>query len=371
MGDATRVSAGMSTPLSPIARCARLIARCLSYCGVLVLAACASAPVGPFTVDVPAGVTDGRGRFNEIFCEVLAQHGPGLPDYRACGEALSHVASPPNGTGRPVDLGQSERLLKARVVPGIGYACFAQWLQAPTTARDHVSKFGYSSEMVAVDALSGTAKNASQIRDAIMAMPRPAGPPDVVLIGYSKGSPDALEAVVQYPELRQRVAAVVSVAGAVGGSPLANDAKQQQADILRHWPKAECDSGDGGAVAALRPDVRKAWLAANTLPAGIRYYSLVTLPDRDRISRAVAPTYRKLAKIDVRNDSQVIYYDQIIPGSTLMGFLNADHWAVVVPIDRAHGVIGSTVVNHNDYPREALLEAVLRYVEEDLAAGRP
>jgi hypothetical protein len=81
----------------------------------------------------------------------------------------------------------------------------------------------------------------------------------------------------------------------------------------------------------------------------------------------VSPTYRKLARIDPRNDSQVIYSDQIIPGSTLVGFLNADHWAVAVPIDRAHNVIGSTVVNHNDYPREALLEALLRYVEEDLS----
>jgi hypothetical protein len=66
----------------------------------------------------------------------------------------------------------------------------------------------------------------------------------------------------------------------------------------------------------------------------------------------------------------VIYADQIIPGSTLVGFLNADHWAVVVPIDRAHDVIGNTVVNHNDYPREALLEALLRYVEEDLSIPR-
>jgi pimeloyl-ACP methyl ester carboxylesterase len=360
----------MSDFIPTFTRCGGLAVRCAFLAGTALLAACATAPVAPFTVEVPAGVTDGRGRFGEVFCEVLAQHGAALPDNRTCEEALSHVASPPPGTSKPVDLGPSRRGLVARVVPGIGYACFAQWLQAPTTAREHVSKFGYGSDMVAVDALSGTAKNASQIRDAIMAMPEPAGPPNVVLIGYSKGSPDALEAVVQYPELKQRVAAVVSVAGAVGGSPLANDAKQQQADILKHWPRAECDSGDGGAVEALRPDVRKSWLAANKLPAGIRYYSLVTLPDRDRISRAVAPTYKKLAKIDVRNDSQVIYYDQIIPGSTLMGFLKADHWAVVVPIDRTHGVIGSTVVNHNDYPREALLEAVLRYVEEDLATGR-
>ena len=280
------------------------------------------------------------------------------------------MASPPPDTGKPVDLGQSRLKFAARMVPGIGYACLAEWLQAPTTPRDHLAKFGYDMQMVEVDALSGSANNASQIHDAIMAMPKPAGPPNVVLFGYSKGAPDALEAVARYPELQKRVVALVSLAGAIGGSPLANDAKQQQADILTHWPKARCDSGDGGAVEALRPDVRKAWLAANKLPSGIRYYSVVTLPDPERISRVVAPTYKQLSKIDVRNDGQVIYTDQIIPGSTLVGFLNADHWAAVVPIDRGHNVIGNTVVNHNDYPREALLEALLRYVEEDLSTSR-
>jgi hypothetical protein len=237
--------------------------------------------------------------------------------------------------------------------------------------REHLGKFGYDLQMIDVDALSGTARNARQIRDAIMAMESPAGPPSVVLIAYSKGSPDVLEAIVKYPELRQRVAAFVSLAGAVGGSPLANDAKQSVTGIFTHWPQAECDPGDGGALDALRPDVRKAWLATNQLPPEIRYYSLVTLPDPERISRALEPTYDKLVRIDPRNDGQLIYSDQIIPGSTLLGFLNADHWAAFVPIDRAHGMIGSTVVNHNDYPREALLEALLRYVEEDLADARP
>jgi hypothetical protein len=41
----------------------------------------------------------------------------------------------------------------------------------------------------------------------------------------------------------------------------------------------------------------------------------------------------------------------------------------VLPIDRSHRVIGSTLANHGDYPREALLESLLRYVEEDLAAN--
>jgi valyl-tRNA synthetase len=58
----------------------------------------------------------------------------------------------------------------------------------------------------------------------------------------------------------------------------------------------------------------------------------------------------------------------MIPGSTLVAFVNADHWAIAVPVAREHEFIGSTLVNRNDYPREAFLEALLRYVEEDLAS---
>jgi hypothetical protein len=42
----------------------------------------------------------------------------------------------------------------------------------------------------------------------------------------------------------------------------------------------------------------------------------------------------KLSQVDSRNDSQVIFYDQVIPGSVLLGYLNADHWAIAVPFNR-------------------------------------
>ncbi len=64
----------------------------------------------------------------------------------------------------------------------------------------------------------------------------------------------------------------------------------------------------------------------------------------------------------------MIFYDQVIPDSTLVAYINADHWAVAVPIARSHESIGSMFVTGNAYPREALLEAALRFVEEDLAA---
>jgi len=66
------------------------------------------------------------------------------------------------------------------------------------------------------------------------------------------------------------------------------------------------------------------------------------------------------------NDGQVIFYDQFLPNSALLAYLNADHWAAAVPIARTHDVAGKLLVDRNAYPREALYEALLRLIEEDL-----
>ncbi|CAD6554439.1 hypothetical protein LMG28727_05730 [Paraburkholderia kirstenboschensis] len=342
----------------------------------VLLGACATKPLVPYSTDTPpmvlvptsqAGVVDKRGRFREIYCAVLEARGPGLPDYRPCEDALTRVGTEPTGTGKPVELGQSRRHLVAVVVHGVGYDCFQPWLDTPNTVVTHLRQSGFDATLLDVDALSSSANNARQIRDALMAMPAPEGAPRLVLVGYSKGAPDILEALVAYREIRIRVAAVVSAAGAIGGSPLANDAEQYQADLLRFVPGATCTSGDGGAVQSLRPATRKAWLAQHPLPGELRYYSVVTFPQPERISSILKSSYNKLSRVDSRNDSQVIFYDQVVPGSTLLAYVNADHWALAVPVARTHPTIGALFVTENAYPREALAEAIMRFVEEDLA----
>jgi hypothetical protein len=341
-----------------------------------LLSACSTVPLIPYTEDgqplvlLPAsqaGIEDKRGRFREIFCTILDERGQSLPDYLPCDEALTRVGVEPEGPAKEVVLGSSDRGLVAVIVPGVGWDCIANWLNAEGTAATHVRQFGYDMDAVPVDALSSSTNNARQIRDTIMAMEGKDQEPNVVLIGYSKGAPDILQAVVSYPEIREHIAAVVSVAGAIGGSPLANDATQSDLNLLRHWPGAQCSEGDGGAIESLRPATRKNWLANNPLPKDFPYYSLVTYPKPERISSILESSYDKLSKVDARNDSQLLFYDQIIPGSALTGYLNADHWAIVIPVARTHSTIGSLFVDQNNYPREALLEAMLRFIEEDLS----
>lgn len=350
--------------------------RWMALVAALVLDGCSTAPLLPYTADAPplvlvpaswAGVQDKRGRFREIFCEILEVRGRALPDYRPCDQALARLGIEPAATGREVDLGPSRQRLVAAIVPGVGWDCFFDWLDPSGGAAEHIRQFGYDQIILKVDGLSSSAGNARQIRDAIMRMPQQRGVSRLVLIGYSKGAPDILEALVAYPEIRSRVAAVVSAAGAVGGSPLANDVEQSLLNLLTKWPGAQCSPGDGGAIESLRTATRRAWLAQNPLPPEVPYYSLVAFPQPERISSVLRPSYRKLSLVDARNDSQVLFYDQVIPGSSLIGYVNADHWALAVPIARSHSSLGATFVNHNDFPREALLEALLRFVEEDLA----
>jgi pimeloyl-ACP methyl ester carboxylesterase len=317
-----------------------------------------------------ASVDDQRGRFREVLCAVDEAHGHELPEYRPCGDILHRFADEPPGTGEPVQVGPGPLKLRVAVVAGLGAECFRYLVSTFQFALGHLRDLGYRTALIKVDGLSSSTHNARQIRDAVVEMDLA---PDerLVLVGYSKGTPDILESLATYPELARRVAAVVSVAGAVGGSPLADDASPPMLALLKYLPGSGCAEGDGGAIDSLKPSVRRDFARTHELPGTVQYYSVVTFARREQISVALSADYDELANIESRNDGQLLFYDQIIAGGVLLGFVDADHWAVALPISRRRPGLAATVINRNEFPREVLLEAIVRHVEERLLAVPP
>lgn len=319
------------------------------------------------------GITDGRSRFRSVYCAVRERHGRALPDDRPCGEALPRAADEGPAAGQPVVLSAEPPRLRVLVVSGIYGSC-AAWLATPfADALAHLGRLGYRAGQVPVDARSGSVRNAGLIRDYLAAHPSLDGE-RLVLVGYSKGIADILEAVVAHEGVREAVDAVVSIAGAVGGSPIADDLADPLRELLRRLDLPGCDPGDGGGIESLRRSTRAAWLAANRpLPGGVRYYSVAAVPGPARISAVLRPSYRRLAGLDERNDSQVLWTDAVIPGGTLLGYVDADHWAAALPLLRSPPpglkAVMATLVDRNAFPREVLLEAVMRYVGAELDEG--
>ena len=202
--------------------------------------ACATAPAVPYTLATSplallpaagAGIDDQRGRFREILCAVDEAHGHELPEYRPCGDILHRFTDEPAGTGEPVHWDRRDRSCASPWWRGWARNASVALVSAFQFALEHLQGLGYQTASIRVDGLSSSTNNGRQIRDAVVAMDLA---PDerLVLVGYSKGTPDILEGLATYPELAQRVAAVVSVAGSVNGSPLADDASASMLTLL-------------------------------------------------------------------------------------------------------------------------------------------
>ena len=209
----------------------------------------------------------------------------------------------------------------------------------------------------------GAEHNAQQIAAYFRARDFPAAD-KLVIIGHSKGTIDVLHFLVGYPELARRVDAVVSYAGAVNGTPLADVYPQFLVGMALALRGS--DAGDGAGYRSLKPSVQMAWLARHPLPAHVRYFSLAAFTERENISYALTDSYDRLAQVNPKNDGQLIYYDQILAGGTLLGYGNGDHWALALPLTESAGFTTSFLATRNVFPREAMLEAVLLYVLEML-----
>jgi hypothetical protein len=268
-----------------------------------------------------------------------------------------------------VYLGNARLPLRLVIIPGLLEECVADFIQPFSDARPHLDSLGFKTDILMVSGLGGSAQNASQIREAVAAMLL-APDEKLVFIGYSKGATDILEALARYAEVTNRTAAVVTLAGVVSGTPIADDLPKVLKKFADQMFQGKCRPGEGRAFESLSRKERLAWLSASRLPSSVRYYSLAAFTDRENISLILRPSYDNLSLIDPLNDGQVIFHDALVPGGALLGYLNADHWAVAVPFNRDHPTLAGAFITRNSFPREVLLEAIARFVEESLLAGQ-
>jgi pimeloyl-ACP methyl ester carboxylesterase len=308
-------------------------------------------------------VSDGRQRFREIFCELLRRRVGSATD---CERRLLRLSDEPHSAPIPVILPQPDPRLVVVVVPGLFGQCVAGLLEPFHSATRSLEQRGYRVHRHLVPGVSSAAANAARIAEDWADISWD-GDERIVVIGHSKGTVDMLQFLVDYPEQAARVSAMVSVAGAVNGSPLAD----RLGDLLTDWttkvPEKVCDTGDLGAYESLKRKNRLTWLANNPLPDSVAYYSVVGFGQADRISAGLQISYELLANIDPRNDGMLLFYDQVIPGATLLGYANADHVAIVYPVTEIRSDIVQALFKQNDFPREILLEAILLYLSEDFA----
>jgi len=337
--------------------------------GAALLAGCVTLPTRGDLLSGPAphaalpadrGIVDGRARFRQIFCEVLRDHSPhGDPPsdcdgwlWRLDGEPAVEAWALPRPDLRP----------RVYLVTGAFSDCLGDEAKPYSGAIPDLVATGYRIETIVVSGRSGSAHNARQIAERLAgAPPEAAGP--VVLIGYSKGATDILEFLAGYPDLAARVDSVVSIAGAIGGSVLADEVDTFYDLLLARIPEHDCPPGDGGVMDSLRVETRRDWLAQHALPEEIRYFSIAAFTTRPRMAAALVPTWEQLLRHDPYNDGQLLARDALIPGSTLLGYLDADHWAAAIDVESTHHWLAARR-DERPSPRRALLEAILLQLAE-------
>lgn len=338
-------------------------------------------PSLPFTTQTPplilapavvSGNTDGRARFREVLCAVDGERGY-YPD-RRCASMLHKL----NGEGQPggklVNLGPLQVKIRIRIVPGIFGECAESMATPFLDAVRPKDGQGYSLQPYNVDVASfrvsgrsSSANNAEEIRQQIREM-RLQPDERLVLIGHSKGMSDILELIGGDRSVVPAGSSIVSLTGVVGGTPIADRGKGAYR-LIRNLPLPGCSQGDGGGVESLTRAHRQDYLASHPLPADLHYYSLAAFTHRSAISTALKATHSALSKIDARNDGNVIFHDSIIPGSKVLGYLDADHWAVAMPFEVYAPKRARLFASKNHFPRVVLLEALARTIEEDLLAA--
>ena len=318
-----------------------------------------------------AQLRDGRLRFEQIVAAIITDRGAQLPDPRTAENFFSQVGPITSDESRlDVDLKHTFEDVHVVTVPGFLTECVAFLADCLTDGLAHIEQFGATTSIAPIAGRGGCRENAKRLRDHLDALPNHKR---LILLPMSKGAADTLEMLALYPDSAQRIDAIVSLVGCVCGSPLHGLAPDWLKWIERALPLPTCARFGGDAVDSLSPHARETFLKTFTMPEGPKVYSLGAAVGAEEMSNGIMPSYRALCRFDPLNDGQMLLRDQVLPGATILGVLNCDHIATAMPFNRNSGFLSRFVtkyfLNRNAFPREILVEAIVRQVQEDLAHG--
>ena len=247
------------------------------------------------------------------------------------------------------------------IVPGL-LGSSVRTLVAPLLcARERLTVEGYKLKVAWVSGRSGCEFNAKRLREDVLEMANRSGQA-VNIIGYSKGCADAIHMLGRHEDTHKAVSALVSYAGVVLGTPLADSVPNWVNTLLRYLPLPGDSYGDGLAISDLSRRKRQQWLLDHPLPSGVRLASIAASPSAELVSRILKGSYQRLSQLDKHNDSQVLCNDAIIPTSELLAVVNADHWAIALPIAERHSLLARLLVNKNRFPRDVLIQASIDHL---------
>jgi hypothetical protein len=218
---------------------------------------------------------------------------------------------------------------------------------------------------VSLPGRSASDTNGRLLAEAIRAEAARPGVHRVVIVAFSKGVPDTLHALAHMEregEVPSTVKALVSVAGVVMGTSMADQYNSAFRALSPLVDPLDCSPSDGRELSSLTHRARVAWLTAHPPPKALRYYSIVALATDEEVSVSLRPFRSALNRFDVRNDGQIYASDAILPGSTLLAEARADHWDVALPRDRHPNAAMRALSSGRAYPREALFRATIKWV---------
>ncbi|MBL8437210.1 MAG: hypothetical protein JNM61_03325 [Zoogloeaceae bacterium] len=356
-----------------------VLAVVLGGCGPTALVA--YRPDDPPTVHLPlaqAQIRDARPAFASLFARELADqpetlqawlHGPGPADANAPLASLSALDE---------RFDAQRAATSVLIVPGLFSDCIGDQSvpfgdgevrpesEAVRAAYRHYGDLGLRDlRLVPLPGRVSARQNGALLAAALQDEAARPEVGQIVVVAYSKGVPDLLEALaILAPDGRPpaKLAAVVAVAGVVAGTPLADHYEGLYGAISPHLSPFGCTPAEGGEVESLTRRERLRWLAAHPLPRGIAYYSIVAYATDDETAPLLRTPKGLLAPADPRNDGQIIASDAILPASTLLATARADHLDIALPLDRNPNILVRQLVSGRHYPREALLRATLRWV---------